>query len=149
MAQATTGADDDVASELERSASRAQARGGFAAAAAFLERAAALTVEPTSRARRALAAAKAKHLAGAHRAAIELLAAAETGPLDEAQRAEADLLRAEIAYTERRGSDAPELLLRAARRLEPLDARAARDTYLDALLAAHFAGRLADGTRPS
>jgi DNA-binding CsgD family transcriptional regulator/tetratricopeptide (TPR) repeat protein len=146
LAQATTGPDDDVATELERSASRAQARGGFAAAAAFLERAAALTFEPGSRARRGLAAAKAKHLAGAHSAALEMLFAAETGPLDEAQRAEADLLRAEIAYTERRGNDAPELLLRAARRLEPLDARAARDTYLDALLAAHFAGRLARGS---
>jgi DNA-binding CsgD family transcriptional regulator len=145
-AQATTGPDDDVAAELEGSASRAQARGGFAAAAAFLERATALTFEPTSRARRALAAAQAKHLAGAHGAAIEMVAAAETGPLDEAQRADADLLRAEIAYTERRGNDAPELLLRAARRLEPLDARTARSTSLDAILAAHFAGRLSHGS---
>jgi DNA-binding CsgD family transcriptional regulator len=146
VAQATTAPDDEVAAELESSASRAQARGGFAAAAAFLERAAALSVDPRSRARRALAAAQAKHLAGAHAAATEMLIAAEVGPLDDAQRAEADLLRAEIAYTERRGNDAPELLVRAARRLEPLDARTARDTYLDALVAAHFAGRLARGT---
>ncbi|MDQ3895845.1 MAG: AAA family ATPase [Actinomycetota bacterium] len=146
LAQATTGLDDDVAEELERSATRAQSRGGFAAAAAFLERAAALTSEPASRARRALAAAHAKHLAGAHSAALEMLADAEAGPLDEAQRAEADLLRAEVAYTERRGNDAPRLLLRAARRLESLDARAARDTYLDAVVAAHFAGRLAHGS---
>jgi DNA-binding CsgD family transcriptional regulator len=145
LAQATAGPDGDIATELERSAGRAQARGGFAAAAAFLERATALTVDPTARAQRGLAAAKAKHLAGAHRAATDMLVVAESGPLDEARRAEADLLRAEIAYIERRGSDAPALLLRAARRLEPLDARAARDTYLDALLAAHFAGRLADG----
>jgi DNA-binding CsgD family transcriptional regulator len=146
LAQATTTHDEEIAAELERSAGRAQARGGFAAAAAFLERAAALTLEPRSRARRALAAAHFKHLAGAQSAAVELLAAAEAGPLDDAQRAQADLLRALIAFTERRGSDAPGLLLRAARRLEPLDARAARDTHLDALLAAHFAGRLAHGT---
>ncbi|HEV7759812.1 MAG TPA: AAA family ATPase [Acidimicrobiales bacterium] len=146
VAQATTGPDEDVAAELESSASRAQGRGGFAAAAAFLERAAALTLDPTSRARRTLAAAQARHLAGAHGAATEMLADAEAGPLDEGQRAAADLLRAEIAYTERRGNDAPELLVRAARRLEPLDARTARDTYLDAVMAAHFAGRLAHGT---
>jgi DNA-binding CsgD family transcriptional regulator len=144
-AQATTGPDDDVADELEQTARRAQARSGYAAAAAFLERAAALTAEPRARAQRALAAAQAKHLAGAHRAAVDLLAAAEAGPLKEAQRAEADLLHAQIAYTERRGNDAPELLVRAARRLEPLDARGARDTDLDAVLAAHFAGRLARG----
>lgn len=145
LAQATTGPDDDVASELERSAGRAQGRGGYAAAAAFLERAMALTVEPAVRARRALSAAQAKHLAGAHSAALDLLAAAESGPLDEGQRVQADLLRAQIAYIEHRGNDGPPLLVRAARRLEPLDARAARDAYLDALLAAHFAGRLAHG----
>lgn len=146
LAQATTGPDDEVAAELERSAGRAQARGGYASAAAFLERAAGFTVEPALRARRTLNAAHAKHLAGAHGAAIDLLAAAESGPLDEGQRAQADLLRAQIAYMERRGNDAPPLLVRAARRLEPLDPRAARDTYLDAILAAHFAGRLAHGT---
>jgi DNA-binding CsgD family transcriptional regulator len=146
LAQATVGPNDDAATELELSASRAQGRGGYAAAAAFLERAAALSSEPNSRARRGLAAAKAKHLAGAHSVALGMLDAFETEPLDEGQRAEADLLRAEIAYTERRGNDAPELLLRAAGRLERLDVRAARDTYLDALLSAHFAGRLARGT---
>jgi DNA-binding CsgD family transcriptional regulator len=143
LAQAAAGPDEEVAAELERSAGRAQARGGLAAAAAFLERAAALTLDPEARTRRALAAAQAKHLAGAHSAALGILAAAETGPLDEMQRAEADLLRAEIAYTERRGNDAPRLLLRAAGRLEPLDLRTARDTYLDALIAGHFAARLA------
>lgn len=147
LAHATTGPDDEVAAELERSAGRAQARGGFAAAAAFLERSAALTVDPAARSQRALSAAQAKHLAGAHGEALELLSAAEAGALDEAQRAQADLLRAEIAFTERRGNDAPELLLRAARRLSSLDARAARATYLDAMLAAHFAARLARGTR--
>jgi DNA-binding CsgD family transcriptional regulator len=110
-----------------------------------LERAAALTLDPKSRARRALVAAESKHLAGAPDAALSVLAAAEAGPLDELQRARADLLRAEIAYTQRRGNDAPQLLLRAANRLEPLDVRAARDTYLDAMIAAHFAGRCASG----
>src|SRR5262249_17564581 len=111
LAQATTGPDEAVADELERSAGRAQARAGYAAAAACLERVAGLTFEPRAQARRYLAAAQAKHLAGAHGAATDLLRAAEAGPLDDAQRADAALLRAEIAYTERRGNDAPELLV--------------------------------------
>ncbi len=144
-AQATVGPDDEVAGELERSAGRAQARGGLAAAAAFLERSAALTLEPARRAERALAAAQAKYQAGAFEAALGLLDAAETGPLGELQRAQADLLRGQIAFASRRGSDAPPLLLTAARQFEPLDLRLARDTHLDALSAAVFAGRLALG----
>ena len=144
-AQATPGPDEDVASELERSASRAQARGGLAAAAAFLERAAALTLDPARRAGRALAAAQAKYQAGAFDAALGLLATAEAGPPDELRRARADLLRGQIAFSSSRGSDAPPLLLKAARQFEPLDPRLARETYLDALAAATFAGRLALG----
>ena len=144
-AQATLGPDEDVASELERSADRAQARGGLAAAAAFLERSAALTLDPARRAGRALAAAQAKHQAGAFDATLGLLATAESGPLDEPQRARADRLRGQIAFASSRGSDAPPLLLKAARQFEPLDPRLARETYLDALAAAQFAGRLALG----
>jgi DNA-binding CsgD family transcriptional regulator len=142
-AQATLGPDEEVAAELERSAGRAQARGGLAAAAAFLERSAALTPEPARRAERALAAAQAKYQAGAFDVALRLLSTAEAGPPDEFRRARADLLRGQIAFASSRGSDAPPLLLRAARRLEPLDARLARETYLEALSAALFAGRLA------
>jgi tetratricopeptide (TPR) repeat protein len=132
-----------VAAELERSAGRAQARGGLAAAAAFLERAVGLTLDPARRAQRALAAAQSKHLAGAPDAALGLLAAARAGPLDDLERARLDVLRAQIAYSQHRGSYAPPLLLRAARRLESLDVGLARETYLDALWAARFAGRLA------
>jgi DNA-binding CsgD family transcriptional regulator len=142
-AQATSGPDEDVASDLERSAARAQARGGLAAAAAFLERAAALTPEPARRAERALAAAQNKNQAGALDAALRLVASAESGPLDEFQRAQADVLRAQISFAASRGSDAPPLLLKAAKRLESLDAGLARATYLDALSASIFAGRLA------
>jgi DNA-binding CsgD family transcriptional regulator len=144
-AQATPGPDEDVAAELERSAGRAQARGGLAAAAAFLERSAALTLDPARRAGRALAAAQAKYRAGAFDAALALLATAEAGPLDELQRARVDLLRGLIAFSSSRGTDAPPLLLKAAREFEPLDPRLARETYLDALAAATFAGRLALG----
>src|SRR5580693_9225843 len=144
-AQASPGPDEDVASELERSAGRAQARGGLAAAAAFLERAAALTIDPARRAERALAAAQATYQAGAFDATLALLATAEAGPPDELRRARADLLRGQIAFSSSRGSDAPPLLLKAAREFEPLDARLARETYLDALAAATFAGRLALG----
>jgi DNA-binding CsgD family transcriptional regulator len=142
-AQATPGPDEDVAAELERSAGRAQRRGGLATAAAFLERAAGLTPDPALRARRALAAAQAKHLAGTPDAALGLLAAAQAGPLDGLGRARVDLLAAQIAHTRNRGSDTASLLLRAARQLEPLDAGLARHAYLDAFLAAQFAGRLA------
>ena len=102
LAQATPGLDEDVAAELERSAGRAQARGGLAAAAAFLERAAVLTPEPSRRAERALAAAQAKHQAGAFDAALRLVAIAESGPLNELQRAQVDLLRGQIASAEPR-----------------------------------------------
>jgi DNA-binding CsgD family transcriptional regulator len=144
-AQATPGPDEDVAEELARSAGRAQARGGLAAAATFLERAVALTIDPARRSERALSAAQANHQAGAPDAALGLLAIAEAGPLDELQRARVELLRAQIAFAMSRGSDAPPLLLDAAKRLEPLDLRLARETYLDALTAAVFAHRLASG----
>jgi DNA-binding CsgD family transcriptional regulator len=144
-AQATLGPDEEVACELERSAGGAQARGGLAAAAAFLERAAALTLDPARRAERALAAAQAKYQAGAFDATLGLLATAEAGPPDQSRRARADLLRGQIAFASSRGSDAPPLLLKAAREFEPLDPRLARETYLDALAAATFAGRLALG----
>jgi DNA-binding CsgD family transcriptional regulator len=141
-AQAAAGPDEEVAAELEHSAGRAQARGGFAAAAAFLERSAALTPGPARRADRALAAAQATSQTGAFGAALGLLAAAQAGPLDELQRAQAALLHGQIAFGSFRGRDAETLLLTAARLFEPLDARLARETYLDALSAALFAGRL-------
>jgi DNA-binding CsgD family transcriptional regulator len=149
LAQATPGFDQDVACELERSAGRAQARGGLAAAAAFLERAAVLTPEPSRRAARALAAAHAKHQAGAFDAALRLVNIAQSGPLDELQRAQVDLLRGQIEFAVNRGRDAPPLLLSAAKRLEPLDVGLARATYLEALSAAISAGRLGarDGVR--
>jgi DNA-binding CsgD family transcriptional regulator len=134
-----------VASELERSAGRAQARGGLAAAAAFLERATALTPDPAHRGARALAAAQAKIDAGAFETALRLIATAEMAPLQEFQRARMDLLRAQIAFAVNRGSDAPPLLLAAAKRLEPLDVGLARETHLEALRAAIFVGRLAKG----
>ena len=144
-ALATDRPDEDVAAELERSASRAAARGGIAAAAAFLERAAELTPDPATRGGRALAAAQAKFESAAPDAALELLADAELCPLEELQRARLERLRAEIAFARTRGRDAPALLLDAARRLDPLDAAMARETHLEAMAAAMFAGRLGDG----
>jgi DNA-binding CsgD family transcriptional regulator len=141
-AHAAVGVDEEVATELERSADRAQARGGVAAAAAFLTRATELTPDPVDRGRRALAAAHAKFDAAASDAALELLATAELAPLDELQRARLERLRAEITFARTRGGDAPALLLHAARRLEPLDAAMARETHLEVMAAAMFAGRL-------
>ena len=142
-AAAAAGPDEQVAEELERSAGRAQARGGLAAAAAFWERAAALTADPARRAGRTLAAAQASLRAGAFGQALELLAMAEAGPQDELQGARADLLRGQAAFASGLYSDAPALLLKAARRLELLDLDLARETYLDAYQAARFAGHLA------
>ena len=141
-AQAVSGPDEAVADELERSADRARRRGGVAAAAAFLERAAELTPDPARRGARALAAAHAKLEAGSREAAEELLATAELAPLDELQRAGLQRLRAQIAFVFSRGSDGPPLLVGAARRLEALDPALARQTYLEALGAAMYAGRV-------
>ncbi len=142
-AQAAAGPDEEVAAELECSAGRAQARGGLAAAAAFLERSVLLTADPARHAERALAAAQASLQAGAFGKALDLLATAEAGPLDELQSARVDLLRGQIAFASGPGADAPALLLKAAKRLEPLNLDLARQTYLNAWVAAPLAGRLA------
>jgi hypothetical protein len=144
-AQAAVGFDGDLASELERSAGRAQARGGLEAAAAFVERAAALTPDPRCRAERALAAAQAKLRAGALEPALALAATAESGPLGELGLAQLDVLRAQISFESNHGIDAPPLLVKAAKRLEPLDPRLSREIHLNALSSAMFAGRLASG----
>ena len=144
-ARAAVGRDEGIAAELERSAGRAFSHGGLAAAAAFLERAATLTPDPARQVGRSLDAAQAKVHAGSFDAASALLATAAEGPLEDAERARIDLLRAEISFAANRGNESLPLLLPAARRLEPLDAQLARDTYLDALSAALFAGRLAAG----
>ena len=143
LAEAAAGPDEQVAAELEQSAGRAQARGGLAAAAAFLERAATLTPDPGRRAERTLEAAQVNVQAGAFGKARDLLATAEAGPLDEFQAARADLLRGRVAFASGLGSDAPPLLLKAAKRLEPLNLDLARETYVDAWQAAFFAGYLA------
>ncbi|MER7243313.1 AAA family ATPase [Kribbella sp. NPDC000426] len=142
-AQATLGSDEEVAVELEQSAERAQARGGQAAVAAFLARAAELTDEPGDRSARALKAAEAKFQAGAFPAATELLMTASAQPRDELARARIEVLTAGLAFVQGRGLEGPAQLMTAARRLEKLDVGLARDTYLEALSAVIFAGHLA------
>jgi DNA-binding CsgD family transcriptional regulator/tetratricopeptide (TPR) repeat protein len=139
LAAAASSPDEDVAVELERSAGRAQARGGLAAAAAFLRRAVALTKDPARRSVRALTAAQASLQAGEFDTALGLAATAEAGPLDEFQRALVDLLRAQVAFGLGVWSDAPPLLLKAARRLTSFDLDLARETYLTAWGAAGLA----------
>ena len=145
-AHAAGAPDEALAMELERSAGRAQARGGIAAVAAFLTRATELTPDPARRGARALAAAQAKLDIAATDTALELLATARLGPLDELEQARLERLLGQIAFTTQRGRDAPRLLLDAAQRLDPLDAEVARETHLEAMAAAMFAGRL--GGRP-
>ena len=144
-AAAAEGLDEDVASELERSADRARARGGLAAAAAFLRRSVALTPDRERRAERALAAVQASLQAGAFDAALELLAIAESAPLGALQRARVDLLRGQIAFAQGSAADAAPLLLAAAQRLARLDLALARETYLNACGAAMFGGSLSAG----
>jgi DNA-binding CsgD family transcriptional regulator len=132
-AQAAPGPDEDIAAELEHSADRAQGRGGLAAAAAFLERAALLTPNRDRRTRRLLAAARAKQQSGAPEAALELLDAVEAGPLDARQIAEVERLRGQTAFDQGRAGDSAWLLLSAARLLQPVDISLARETYLEAL----------------
>jgi DNA-binding CsgD family transcriptional regulator len=141
-AEAVPGADEEVANELERSAGRAQRRGGLAAAAAFMERAALLTPDPVHRTRRLLAAARAKCDTGDLDAGLGLLVAVEADPLDALQSAEVERLRGQIALDQRRGGDADRLLLSAARRLHTVDAGMARAAHLDALVAAIWADHM-------
>ena len=143
LATAAAGPDEPVAAALEQSAGRAQARGGLAAAAAFLHRSVVLTSDPEQRVRRALAAARASLDAGMFEGALALLALAEASTPDELQAAHVELLRGQIAFASSQGTTAPPLLLNAAQRLERLDPELARETYLDAWGAAFFAGRLA------
>jgi hypothetical protein len=140
-AEAAPGPDEVVAAELERSAGRAQARGGLAAAAAFLGRSVLLTPDPHRQAGRALATAQASTQAGSFRTALDLLVTATASPRDELASARADLLRGQIALA-RSSSEAAQLLLKAARRLEPLDLGLARETYVNAWIAASAAGHL-------
>ncbi|HEY3944617.1 MAG TPA: AAA family ATPase [Solirubrobacteraceae bacterium] len=148
-AHAAIAPDEEVAGELIDSASRAQGRGGIAAAAAFLERAVTFTPDPGERASRALTAAQMKLEAGDPSAAGSLLAAADAGPLDELGQARAERVHAQMAFDARRGSDAPPLLSRTAQRLESLDVELAREAHLEALVAAIYAARLATDPAPA
>jgi DNA-binding CsgD family transcriptional regulator/tetratricopeptide (TPR) repeat protein len=143
LATAAAGPSEPVAVALEQSAGRARARGGLAAAAAFLHRSVVLSADPTQRVRRALAAAQASLHAGIYEGGLELLAMAEACMPDELQQAQVELLRGQIAFASSLGTAAPPLLLSAAQRLERLDPELARETYLDAWGAAMFAGRFA------
>jgi DNA-binding CsgD family transcriptional regulator len=144
-ARAASGPDEAVAADLVRCADRAQARGGIAAAAAFLERATMLTLDPERRTERALDAAGAHLQAGAFDTAQQLLSVAEAGAITDLHQARVDLIAADLAFVTNRGADASSLLLKAAGRLEPIEPELSRATYLQAFSAAMMAGRLAVG----
>jgi len=145
-AQATSGPDEDVALELERSAARAQTRGGLAAAAAFLERSVALTGDSAKRLTRTLAAAWAKKEAGELESAMALLTSAEAGAIDEAGRARTTMMRGQIGfYSGAQVGDAPSLLLQGAKQLETIDVASARQSYFLAMGFMLIAGRFGRG----
>jgi DNA-binding CsgD family transcriptional regulator len=139
-ALAAAAPDETVAADLERSARRAQSRGGLPAAAALLDRATVLTPDPAIQAGRALAAAEVSFRSGDFDATQRLLATAESGLLGGFQTACAQLLRAQVAHASRHGKDAGLLLLKAAEGLEPFDLTLARRAYLTAWAAALAAG---------
>ena len=141
-ARATRQPDDEIATELEHAAARAQARGGVAAAAAFLQHASALTADPQRRAERALVAAEASFLAGEFDSVQRLLSIAESHGLEGFQSARALLLRGHVALVLGYGDDAAPVLLEAARELEPFDLELARDAYLTAYGSAFAAAHL-------
>jgi DNA-binding CsgD family transcriptional regulator len=144
-AEAASGTDEDIASELERSAGIVQSRAGLAASAAFLDRSASMTEDPERRVDRGVAAAEANVRAGQFGKALELLGTAEAAAVDDRQRARAGRLRGQIAWMSSSAEEAPIVLIEAASRLEPLDVAMARDTYLDGWMAAYVAG---DQARP-
>ncbi len=151
-AQAASGPDDDVAADLEQSAARARSRGGIAAAAAFLERATVLTADPRRRAERALTAALAKRDAADSAAAYEMLAIAEHDNRSELAAASATRLKAQMQFMRSRTGDAGAplvaetvpLLLETGRRLATLDDHESRESYLEAVAALIYAGRLGE-----
>jgi AAA ATPase domain len=147
LAQSLVVPDENAALALELSATRAQARGGLAASAAFLERAAELTPAGTRRAVRVLSAADAQLAAGAPDRALVLLDVVADADLDAAQLAHMERLRGMISFAQQRGSEAQPLLLSAAKRLEPVNPELARQTYFDALWAATFDGRFGNAER--
>ncbi|SER26648.1 regulatory protein, luxR family [Lentzea albida] len=140
-AQACAGPDDTVAADLEQCAARARSRGGVAAAAAFLDRAVALTLDGRRRAERALAAAEACVEAGAVDRAADLLATVETALLDGPRHARADLLRARIAFSRPGDDSGPVWTVRAARRLVVTAPGQARECFLDAIETSFVVGR--------
>jgi DNA-binding CsgD family transcriptional regulator len=141
LALSTSGLDDRIAADLEHNATTAQKRGGIAARAAFLERAALLTADPAARARRALSAARANHAAGNIDGAQHLLTVAESGPADPAREAQIEFQRARIEFATRRDDATPQLLLDAAHRLRAHSPALARDAHLEALTASMFSSR--------
>jgi DNA-binding CsgD family transcriptional regulator len=142
-ALAAHGPDEQLARELEQAVPAARERGGPAAAAAFLERSALLTLDPARRAERALTAAAEKFDAGAAAGAARLLVTAELGTLGEAGRARLERQRAQLAFATSRTADAADRLLNAARKLRHIDLGAARESRLEAIVAALFGGRSA------
>ncbi|OON71923.1 ATP-binding protein [Streptomyces tsukubensis] len=143
-ARGSSGPDEAVAAELERSASRARSRGGVVAAAAFAERAAELSLDPAKRVERTLAAVQARIDAGAPDAAARLLTTVETSPMDEGRHARVDLLRGQLAFMRHDDSEGPMFMVRAGRRLAASDPAMARRCFLDALEMSLVVGR-ADG----
>lgn len=148
-AHAVTSPHDEIATELEQSVDQARARGGVAAAAAFLERAAELAGDPRRAGQLGLVAAQARHQAGTPAAALGLLAMVEAGPLQSAQRAQVEVVRAQVTYAARRGRQGLQLLINAAQHLTPHDLSEARNTYMDAFVASFYVGRLAGDVGPT
>jgi DNA-binding CsgD family transcriptional regulator len=134
--------DDAAADALAATADRAQRRGGHAAAARALERAADLDSDTQRRTDHLLGAAAASALAGRHDTAQALLDRAEPGVRDRVRRAQAARVRGQVEFAGGRPAEAHAVLAAAARDILPLDKRTGLELLGYACVAAAMAGEL-------
>jgi DNA-binding CsgD family transcriptional regulator len=139
LAAAATAPDEELAAELQQTAERAGTRGGYAARAALLRRSAELTPDDADRARREVAVAEARLMAGDPVGAQDMLGGAGPRLTGVTARSQAHRLEGAIRFAQGDPAESARILASASQALAD-DDRMARDTMLLALHAATWAG---------